>query len=667
MAEPYKMPAPGKIAGAFDVAKGNFQTSRAFVRSSDITACSNISGIVGAAGYQDSGGQFYDNGGGNTSPYNAYGYSYNLRVIAGYPAQYTDSDFMLSYGTTPVTFNATQALYQIGVGGDGKLYLGNQIMGDVFSALYTGASRGSTITGVRTADPVPRSIANYGVFTYQKVQTVQLYDGNGNPYGAYSADWSCYFPLHRVWQGRNSTGGKITDYGSANQLTIALANAMNIPIYALITSAVDYSGHVLDSTLNIADTFSLFRTPSELKKAANGAQIPCAINDTNAIRNTPDPKDLPDYTPPGQPDNPTGGGDGDGDNDSDPLEIPDDPELTPINTGVGLWAFDANECDLVAKFLWAPKSFLGGIAGTDADVTRTWVNAFYLPFDIVSHDPSHVALARVYTGSYDTELDANSILPGYTTSFDLGTIDVIEYYGSFLDYPPYTSIYIYLPYIGYKQLDVSKIMRKRINVTYHVDLAIGTCTAIISYIAENSRVPFAMFTGQMGIPIQVSGLNTGAAMTASILAAFQTAAIVGAVIPGASAGMSALGGAAKAKRISATAESIGKGAIIGNLGVEGAQAAISGLAPHKPDAVSIGTAGGQSWLTCPQGAFLIISRAITATPNNFAELNGWATRYTGKVSEFTGFLSCSQVENTIAATDTEIAAINSALQNGIYI
>lgn len=665
MAEPYKMPAPGKIAGAFDVAKGNYQNSRAYYGSADITAWSNISGIVGAAGYQDSGGQYYE-ATSNTGLYEVYGYSYNLRRIANYPAQYTDSDFMLSYGTTPVTFNATQALYQIGLGGDGKLYLGKQIMGDVFSALYTGASRGSTITGVRTADPVPRTIANYGVFAYQKVQTVQLYDRNGNPTGAPTvANWSCYFPLHRVWQGRNSQGGKIVDYGSANQLTIALANAMNIPIYALITSAVDYSGHVLDSTLNIADTFSIFRTPSELKKAANGAQIPCAINDTNAIRNTTDPKDLPDYTPPGQPDNPTGGGDGDGDNDSDPLEIPDDPELTPINTGVGLWAFDANECDLVAKFLWAPKSFLGGIAGTDADVTRAWVNAFYLPFDIVSHDPSHVALARVYTGSYDTKLDANSILPGYTTSFDLGTIDVIEYYGSFLDYPPYTSIYIYLPYIGYKQLDVSKIMRKRINVTYHVDLAIGTCTAIISYIADNSRVPFAMFTGQMGIPIQVSGLNTGAAMTASVQAAFQTAAIVGAAIPAVAMGGGAIGAAAAmlgGANVSTGAQAAN---VIGNIENAGAKHQTEGTI--KADAVSIGTAGGQSWLTCPQGAFLIISRAITATPNNFAELNGWATRYTGKVSEFTGFLSCSQVENTIAATDTEIAAINSALQNGIYI
>ena len=665
MAEPYKMPAPGKIVGAFDEAKGNFQMSRAFIASSDITAWSNISGIVGAAGYQDSSGQFYDNNGGNTDPYSAYGYKYNLRRIAGYPAQYTDSDFMLSYNTTPVTFTATQALYQIGVGGDGKLYLGTQIMGDVFSALYPNAAIGTSIIGVRTADSVPRTIANYGVFTYQKVQTATLYDRNGNPYGAFSADWSCYFPLHQVWKGKNSGGGKIGDYGSANQLTMALANAMNIPIYALITSAVDYSGHVLDYSLNIADTFSLFRTPSELKKAANGAQIPCAINDTNAIRNTPNPKDLPDYTPPGQPDNPTGGGDGDGDNDSDPLEIPDDPELTPINTGVGLWAFDANECDLVAKFLWAPKSFLGGIAGTDADVTRAWVNAFYLPFDIVSHDPSHVALARVYTGSYDTELDANSILPGYTTSFDLGTIDVIEYYGSFLDYPPYTSIYIYLPYIGYKQLDVSKIMRKRINVTYHIDLAIGTCTAIISYIAENSRVPFAMFTGQMGIPIQVSGLNTGAAMTASVQAAFQTAAIVGAAIPAVAMGGGAIGAAAAmlgGANVSTGAQAAN---VIGNIENAGAKHQTEGTI--KADAVSIGTAGGQSWLTCPQGAFLIISRAITATPNNFAELNGWATRYTGTVSEFTGFLSCSQVENTIAATDTEIAAINSALQNGIYI
>ena len=650
MAEPYKMPAPSKIAGAFDEAKGNFQMSRAFIASSDITAWSNISGIVGAAGYQDSGGQFYDNNGGNSSPYDAYGYSYNLRRIANYPAQYTNGDFMLSYNTTPVTFTATQALYQIGVGGDGKLYLGTQIMGDVFSALYPNAAVGASIIGVRTADPVPRAIANYGVFTYQKVQTATLYDRSGNPYGAFSADWSCYFPLHNVWRGKNAQGGKIADYGSMNMLSMALANAMGIPVYALITSAVDYSGHVLDYSLNIADTFSLFRTPTELKKAANGVQIPCAINDTNAIRNTPDPKDLPDYTPPGQPDNPTGGGDGDGDNESDSLDndIDADIEVSPVGQGATLWAFDTNEIQLVADFIWqGHNKDIGGVTIAENNISSAWANGFYVPFDLLQKDNTSLSLENVTVAGYEMELQAFKILPSFDKKFDFGDITINEYYGSFLDYQPYTSINIYLPYIGIKPLDVQRVMGRTLNVSYRVDFSVGLCTAYLStYDDTGSKMPFAVFSGQIGIPIRVSASDSASEQA---VIQFATNAVTA---TGAAIATIATGGAA----LPATA------GIVSTAISDGINVAL-----QQPEPLELGTSGAECWLNSPQQCYLMIQRAQTATPKDYISLNGAISRYCGKVSEFTGFLQVSQINCTVNCTENERSMIETELKRGIYI
>lgn len=87
----------------------------------------------------------------------------------------------------------------------------------------------------------------------------------------------------------------------------------------------------------------------------------------------------------------------------------------------------------------------------------------------------------------------------------LGEIDIEPYYKNFLDYSPYTKITIYLPFIGYHELDSSIYMGKKLKVKYYVDVITGMCQAVVSA----NDIPTNAYDGQMGIDLSINGNNRG--------------------------------------------------------------------------------------------------------------------------------------------------------------
>lgn len=397
----------------------------------------------------------------------------------------------------------------------------------------------------------------------------------------------------------------------------------------------------------------IFPNEKSVKNIGNAVGVPFVINDENTARNG-DPKDFPDYEAPGVPDNETGGGDGLGDNTSDEVDNPDNPQLSPVGGGNNLYCMTEQEMEQTFKFLWdGHNKEILGITVSEANIVDCLCNCFYLPFDIQLHDSGHCITATVEAGGYASDINSVKIISGYNKRFDFGDIDIAEYYGSYLDYAPYTTVGIYLPYIGFKNLDVSKCMGKKINVTYGVDFAQGIATAYIAFYSDGNKQVFAEYSGQMGIPIKVTGKNTTAVENAVKDAAF------------------AVGGFALAAISVLAAPATGGSSLIGAAGAVGAGVNAIGKTINattvQPDSVSIGNAGAENWLLSPQGCYIFIQRPRTATPENFKDTNGWATRYTGIISEFTGYLECSTVINTVSATAEEKNQITNLLKQGVYI
>ena len=85
----------------------------------------------------------------------------------------------------------------------------------------------------------------------------------------------------------------------------------------------------------------------------------------------------------------------------------------------------------------------------------------------------------------------------------IGSIAITEHYHNFLDYAPYTNVILYLPYIGFKELDTTLVMNKTIQVIYTVDAITGGCLAQV-YV---NNVRLYEFTGNVGIDIPITASN----------------------------------------------------------------------------------------------------------------------------------------------------------------
>ena len=85
----------------------------------------------------------------------------------------------------------------------------------------------------------------------------------------------------------------------------------------------------------------------------------------------------------------------------------------------------------------------------------------------------------------------------------IGSISINEYYHNFLDYAPYTNVILYLPYIGFKELDTTLVMNKTLQVIYTVDAITGGCLAQV----YSNSVRLYEFTGNVGIDIPITASN----------------------------------------------------------------------------------------------------------------------------------------------------------------
>ena len=85
----------------------------------------------------------------------------------------------------------------------------------------------------------------------------------------------------------------------------------------------------------------------------------------------------------------------------------------------------------------------------------------------------------------------------------IGSIAINEHYHNFLDYAPYTNVILYLPYIGFKELDTTLVMNKTLKVIYTVDAITGGCLAQV-YV---NNIRLYEFTGNVGIDIPITASN----------------------------------------------------------------------------------------------------------------------------------------------------------------
>ena len=109
---------------------------------------------------------------------------------------------------------------------------------------------------------------------------------------------------------------------------------------------------------------------------------------------------------------------------------------------------------------------------------------------------------EIVLGNVTTGVNGEKISNNFAKQ-NIGSIAINEHYHNFLDYAPYTNVILYLPYIGFKELDTTLVMNKTLKVIYTVDAITGGCLAQV-YV---NNVRLYEFTGNVGIDIPITASN----------------------------------------------------------------------------------------------------------------------------------------------------------------
>ena len=325
-----------------------------------------------------------------------------------------------------------------------------------------------------------------------------------------------------------------------------------------------------------------------------------------------------------------GGGTGDWRIVDDPIDFPELPTISVAEAGfLSIWVPTVYQLQDLAAFMWCADptkiAFWKQMITNPIDLI---LGLQLLPFDItVETSP-----ARVTLGFIDSGIDMNFTDQQFW-EIDCGELDISEYWGAFLDYGPYTSIEIYLPFIGVKALNVNDCMPKTIHVKYMVDIVTGTCIALI----KCGSSLFYHFTGSCAAQVPVT---SGQAQQL-----FGKALSIGSSI--------ALGAASGGIA----------GALAATVGASSTVASAGGLAGADHSGSLSGTAGFMDSKT----PYLIVTRPRQAVPDKQNDLTGYPAFITETLGDLVGYTEVQVTHlHNMTATQPEIDEITQLLQGGVF-
>lgn len=324
----------------------------------------------------------------------------------------------------------------------------------------------------------------------------------------------------------------------------------------------------------------------------------------------------------------TGGGGGTYDPTSDPIDFPTLPTGGALTSGMikGFVIGSGNLINLQQK-LWNMSIF---------DIETQFQKLVNQPLECIislhclpclplTGNPENIKL-----GSFDTEVTGNRITNQYLT-IDGGTLTVPKYWGSALDYAPYSRAEIFIPFIGFRNLQIEDIQGLTLTLKYHVDVLTGDCVA---YLKCGNSVLYS-WTGNClsHIPVMAS--------SSDLLAK----------------GIAAVG-------------SIGVGLVTGNPAstAGGVISAASNVVTAKNHVQRSGDVAGSPGVMSDYTPYIVFHRPKQSLAANYNVFKGYPSNITYTLSSLSGYTEVEHVHLTgIKATDTELQEIENLLKSGVII
>lgn len=365
----------------------------------------------------------------------------------------------------------------------------------------------------------------------------------------------------------------------------------------------------------------------------------------------PDPDDPGENPPPGP---------GPREKEYDPIPIPSAPTVTAVGAGfITLYSPSKTLLNLLADEFFA-DNVLDIVKNYFSSVQEMVAGLSIVPFFVPVSGFAHHKI-----GLFESSIS----LPLVSSQFvdvDCGSVAINRYFNNFLDQAPNTKIILYLPYIGYQELNADEVMDNTISVKYRCDILSGACVAFVSLGTGGSGAAatrvIAQFSGNVitQVPVAAASYDEMVSNAINILTA-SVGIAAGAAIGG--AGLGAAPVAQATAGASRTSSAIG--AQVG-MGMGGTAANM--VMSMKPTFSRNGTPGSTAGYMSVQTPYLIKIVPRDAVASNHIQLKGYPSNYGGPLGSLSGYCEVSEIQlNGINATVDELTEIYSLLKGGVVI
>lgn len=176
-----------------------------------------------------------------------------------------------------------------------------------------------------------------------------------------------------------------------------------------------------------------------------------------------------------------------------------DSDTSDVSSGIGVltttFKMTKDRLQQLGRFLWGSNIF-DNFSLICNNPIENIISCKSIPLSIDG------STQKIILGNVDTGVNGDKVSNNFAKQ-NIGSITITEKYHNFLDYAPYTNVIIYLPYIGFKEIDTNLVMSKTLSISYTVDIITGGCLCQVT----SNNVKLYEFNGNIGIDIPITASN----------------------------------------------------------------------------------------------------------------------------------------------------------------
>lgn len=365
------------------------------------------------------------------------------------------------------------------------------------------------------------------------------------------------------------------------------------------------------------------------------------------------------------------------DNKSDIVLADGMPTKGAVDTGMAtIFSPSKTELSVLSEALFS-SDFFEFVLNSVSNISELFVSLGVVPFEVTKGSVMQVTwfgfdFVTAWGRAVTLTKAANQYYEFNMGTINFGNDDRIHTTDSVFDYSPFSTLGIYLPFIGFEELDIDEFRGNSVSLTYRIDILSGTCVALLTI---EGRTIY-QFTGNCltQIPLVSQDMSSILANSVNIGIAAASAGASSAV---AGAGIDLAQSQLNAAPKDASAGIVGGTTRFANARFKSQVSSANGslvsstanaMMGMKPNFKHSGAIGASSSLFAVKQPYFFLKTPNEAVPDYYENYCGFPSNITSRLGDLHGYTVVEDIRlNGLVATSPEVDEIYKLLKEGVII